>query len=141
MIVGVIGSGSIGPDLAYGFVSALARVEGARVYADGHQEGRPGCPAWSASRGTWPRPSPKGKLDPKSAKAIETALVPTLELKDLGPVRVRLGSGLRGPARSSRRFLRNLEGVVGKECLIGFATSGIPRARIAPRRSTPSAAS
>ena len=29
---GVIGSGSIGPDLAYGFVSALARLEGARVY-------------------------------------------------------------------------------------------------------------
>ena len=25
MIVGVIGSGSIGPDLAYGFLSALAR--------------------------------------------------------------------------------------------------------------------
>ena len=32
MIVGVIGSGSIGPDLAYGFVSALAGTPGARVY-------------------------------------------------------------------------------------------------------------
>lgn len=31
MIVGVIGSGSIGPDLAYGFVSALPR-DGGKVY-------------------------------------------------------------------------------------------------------------
>ena len=31
MIVGVIGSGSIGPDLAYGFVSAIAK-EGGKVY-------------------------------------------------------------------------------------------------------------
>ena len=32
MIVGVIGSGSIGPDLAYGFLSALAAGEGGKVY-------------------------------------------------------------------------------------------------------------
>ena len=32
MIVGVIGSGSIGPDLAYGFLSALAREKDSKVY-------------------------------------------------------------------------------------------------------------
>jgi len=32
MIVGVIGSGSIGPDLAYGFISALAKAGGGKVY-------------------------------------------------------------------------------------------------------------
>ena len=32
MIVGVIGSGSIGPDLAYGFLSAIAREPGSKVY-------------------------------------------------------------------------------------------------------------
>ena len=32
MIVGVIGSGAIGPDLAYGFVSALAMDKGSKVY-------------------------------------------------------------------------------------------------------------
>ena len=32
MIVGVIGSGSIGPDLAYGFLSSLAAGEGGKVY-------------------------------------------------------------------------------------------------------------
>ena len=31
MIVGVIGSGSIGPDLAYGFLSALAAGEGGKA--------------------------------------------------------------------------------------------------------------
>ena len=32
MKVGVIGSGSIGPDLAYGFLSAIAREPDAKVY-------------------------------------------------------------------------------------------------------------
>ena len=32
MIVGVIGSGAIGPDLAYGFLSALANVPGSKVF-------------------------------------------------------------------------------------------------------------
>ena len=32
VIIGVIGSGSIGPDLAYGFVSALAKGGGGKVY-------------------------------------------------------------------------------------------------------------
>ena len=32
MNIGVIGSGAIGPDLAYGFVSALAKAGGGRVY-------------------------------------------------------------------------------------------------------------
>jgi enoyl-CoA hydratase/3-hydroxyacyl-CoA dehydrogenase len=32
MIVGVIGSGSIGPDLAYGFVTALASDPGSKVF-------------------------------------------------------------------------------------------------------------
>ena len=32
MDVGVIGSGSIGPDLAYGFVSALAAQKSSRVF-------------------------------------------------------------------------------------------------------------
>ncbi len=32
MIVGVIGSGSIGPDLVYGFLSALAREPQSKVY-------------------------------------------------------------------------------------------------------------
>src|SRR6185369_12991227 len=32
MIVGVIGSGAIGPDLAYGFLTALSRDPGSKVF-------------------------------------------------------------------------------------------------------------
>ncbi len=82
MNVGVIGSGSIGPDLAYGFVSALAKGEGGTVYLldiqpGGARRGR------ERIQGYVDKGLARGKLSPKVAAAIEGGLVPTLELEDL----------------------------------------------------------
>jgi len=82
MIVGVIGSGSIGPDLAYGFVSALAGTPGARVYLhDIKQEALDA--GVERIKGYVVKGVSRGKLSPKVAAAIDEALVPTLELADL----------------------------------------------------------
>src|SRR5512143_3706065 len=82
MIVGVIGSGSIGPDLAYGFVAALTSGEGGKVYLlDIKQEALDA--GVQRIRGYVGKGLSRGKLSTKAAKAIETALVPTRDIKDL----------------------------------------------------------
>ena len=74
MIVGVIGSGSIGPDLAYGFVSALAKEPGSKVYLnDIKQEALDG--GVGRIKGYVKKGVARGKLHPKVAKKIEAALV------------------------------------------------------------------
>ena len=82
----------------------------------------------------------RGKLSPKAAKAIESSLVPTMDLKDLADCDYVLEAASEDlPVK--RAILKNLEEVVRRDCLIGFATSGIPGRGSPPRRSTPSVAS
>ena len=82
MIVGVIGSGSIGPDLAYGFLSAIGGKPNARVYlVDIKEEAlNAGVERIRAYARKGVR---RGKLSAKVAAAIEAALTPTQNLSDL----------------------------------------------------------
>ncbi len=135
MIVGVIGSGSIGPDLAYGFVSALAGTPGARVYL--HDIKQEALDAGVARiRGYVGKGVARGKLSPKAAAAIEAALTPTLELADLADCEYVLEAATEDLA-IKKIILKNLEAVVDDDCLIGFATSGLPRAQIAAETRRP----
>ncbi len=135
MNVGVIGSGSIGPDLAYGFLSALAAVPGARVHlVDINKE------ALDAGvlriHGYLKKGVSRGKINPKAAKAIEAALHPTMEIGDLADCDYVLEAASENLG-IKRAILDDLEKVVSAECLIGFATSGLPRAHIAAETKHP----
>jgi enoyl-CoA hydratase/3-hydroxyacyl-CoA dehydrogenase len=135
MKVGVIGSGSIGPDLAYGFVSALARrKEGQVTLMDIKEE------ALQAGRqriqGYVRKGMERGKLSPSGAQAIEDCLVTTTALEDLADCDYVLEAATEElPVKKA--ILKNLENTVGADCLIGFATSGIPRAQIAAETKHP----
>jgi enoyl-CoA hydratase / 3-hydroxyacyl-CoA dehydrogenase len=134
MIVGVIGSGSIGPDLAYGFVSALANA-GGKVYL--HDIVKEALDAGVARiEGYVGKTVEKGRMSPKAAEAIRGALVPTLDIKDLANCDYVMEAATENLA-TKRVILRNLEKVVRPDCLIGFATSGIPRAQIASEALRP----
>ena len=135
MIVGVIGSGSIGPDLAYGFVTALAAEPGSRVYlVDIKQEALDAGVA--RIKGYVSKALARGKLHPKVAQAVDSALVPTLEMSDLAGCEYVLEAATEHlPIK--RAILRDLEAIVRPDCLIGFATSGIPRAQIASEAKVP----
>jgi enoyl-CoA hydratase / 3-hydroxyacyl-CoA dehydrogenase len=129
MIVGVIGSGSIGPDLAYGFLSALAAGEGGKVYLlDIKKEALDAGVA--RIEGYAGKALSRGRMSPKAAEAIRAALVPTMDMKDLAICDYVLEAATED-LKIKRIILRNLENVVKPDCLIGFATSGIPRAQIA----------
>jgi enoyl-CoA hydratase/3-hydroxyacyl-CoA dehydrogenase len=135
MIVGVIGSGSIGPDLAYGFLSALAAGEGGRVYLlDIAKE------ALDAGVGRIDgyvnKALARGKMSKKTAEATRTALNPTMDIKDLADCDYVLEAATED-LKTKRIILNNLEQVVRPDCLIGFATSGIPRAQIAAEATHP----
>lgn len=135
MIVGVIGSGSIGPDLAYGFVSALASVPDSKVFLhDIKQEALDA--GMERIRGYMNKGLVRGKLNPKAAKVIEKALVPTLEIKDLASCDYVLEAATED-LTIKKVILKNLEAIVRDDCLIGFATSGIPRAQIAAGTRNP----
>ena len=135
MIVGVIGSGSIGPDLAYGFVTALAAEPGSRVYlVDIKQEALDAGVA--RIKGYVSKALARGKLHPKVAQAVDSALVPTLKMGDLRDCEYVLEAATEHlPIK--RAILRDLEAIVRPDCLIGFATSGIPRAQIASEAKVP----
>jgi len=128
MIVGVIGSGSIGPDLAYGFVSALANDPDSRVIL---HDIKPEALAAGLARiqGYVKKGVDRGKLSPKVAAAINGKLTTTLELKDLAECDYVLEAATEDLA-IKKIILGNLEKVVRPDCLIGFATSGLPRAMI-----------
>jgi len=135
MIVGVIGSGAIGPDLAYGFVSAIARQPGAKVYLlDIKQEALDA--GMARINGYVGKGVARGKLAPKAAAAIEGALVPTMDIKDFADCDYVLEAASED-LNVKQAILNNLEEVVRPDCLIGFATSGIPRARIAAKTKHP----
>ena len=129
MNVGVIGSGSIGPDLAYGFVSALAKQKDGRVYLMDIKE-----EALEAGRkrieGYIQKGLDRGTLSPKLADAVQKSLVTTTRLADLADCDYVLEAASEDlPVKQA--ILKNLEETVRPDCLIGFATSGIPRAQIA----------
>ena len=82
MNIGVIGSGAIGPDLAYGIISALAKAGGGKVYLlDVRQEALDA--GMKRIHGYMDKGLSRGKLSPKAAKAIQAGLVPTLKMEDL----------------------------------------------------------
>ncbi len=129
MIVGVIGSGAIGPDLAYGFLTALSREPGSKVYlVDIKQE------ALDAGvlriQGYVNKGVSRGKIADAAAKAIVGALVPTRELNDLAACDYVLEAASED-LDVKRRILASVEKIVRPDCLIGFATSGLPRRDIA----------
>jgi enoyl-CoA hydratase/3-hydroxyacyl-CoA dehydrogenase len=129
MIVGVIGSGSIGPDLAYGFLSALAAGEGGKVYLlDIKKEALDA--GVGRIEGYIGKAVARGRMSQKSAEATRAALVPTMEIKDLAGCDYVLEAATE-ELKIKKVILKNLENVVRADCLIGFATSGIPRAWIA----------
>ena len=135
MIVGVIGSGSIGPDLAYGFLTALSRVEGAKVYLNDIK--REALDAGVARiRGYLAKGVSRGKLSERAARAIEERLHPTLELSDLADCEYVLEAATE-QLPIKRQILASMEAVLSPTCLIGFATSGIPRAEIASDAKRP----
>lgn len=135
MIVGVIGSGSIGPDLAYGFVSALTGDPQSKVYL--HDIRQEALEAGKARILGYVRKGvSRGKLKPKAAAAVEAKLIPTLHLQDLAGCDYVLEAATED-LKIKQRILAELENVVADDCLIGFATSGIPRARIAGKARRP----
>lgn len=134
MIVGVIGSGSIGPDLAYGFVSAIAK-EGGRVYL--HDIKQEALDAGTARiHGYVQKAVARGKLSESAARAVQQALVPTLNLSELASCDYVLEAATEDLV-TKRKIIAALENVVSPDCLIGFATSGIPRAEIAKNAKVP----
>ena len=135
MIVGVIGSGSIGPDLAYGFLSALAAGEGGKVYLlDIKKEALDA--GTGRIEGYVKKALSRGRMSPKVAEAVHAALVPTMDIKDLAGCDYVLEAATED-LKIKRIILKNLEDVVRPDCLIGFATSGIPRAQIAAETKHP----
>ena len=129
MIVGVIGSGSIGPDLAYGFLSALAAGEGGKVYLlDIKKEALDA--GVGRIEGYIGKALARGRMSQKAAEATRAALIPTMEIKDLAGCDYVLEAATED-LKTKKIILKNLEQVVRADCLIGFATSGIPRAWIA----------
>ena len=135
MIVGVIGSGAIGPDLAYGFVSALAGDPDGRVIL--HDIKTEALEAGLARiQGYVKKGVDRGKLSPKVAAAIGGKLVTTEDLADLADCDYVLEAATED-LEIKKVILANVEKVVRPDCLIGFATSGLPRARIAADTTHP----
>jgi enoyl-CoA hydratase/3-hydroxyacyl-CoA dehydrogenase len=133
MRVGVIGSGSIGPDLAYGFVTAVAG-SGTVHLVDIKQEALDA--GVKRIQGYVGKAVARGKMSPKAAEGIRAALIPTQKLEDLKDCDYVLEAATED-LKIKKVILKNLEAVVRPDCLIGFATSGIPRAQIAAEARHP----
>ncbi|HSW39327.1 MAG TPA: 3-hydroxyacyl-CoA dehydrogenase/enoyl-CoA hydratase family protein [Acidobacteriota bacterium] len=135
MIVGVIGSGSIGPDLAYGFLSSLAAGEGGKVYLlDIKKEALDA--GIGRIEGYIGKALDRGRMSQKVAETVRAALVPTMDINDLAACDYVLEAATED-VKIKRVILSNLENVVKADCLIGFATSGIPRKWIAAEAKHP----
>ena len=133
MIVGVIGSGSIGPDLAYGFLSSLAGPafggEASKVYLlDIKKEALDA--GVSRIDNYLKKALARGKVSKTLAESVHAMLTPTMDIKDLADCDYVLEAASED-IKIKQVILKNLEEVVRPDCLIGFATSAIPRARIA----------
>ncbi|MFC1628063.1 3-hydroxyacyl-CoA dehydrogenase NAD-binding domain-containing protein, partial [Gemmatimonadota bacterium] len=121
MIVGIIGSGSIGPDLAYGFISALGYWGENRLYLhDIREDALTG--GVDRINGYMAKGLDRGKLSQKRVDRMNEVLVSTLDLNDLADCDYVLEAATEDLA-VKQAILKNLEGVVSADCLIGFATS------------------
>jgi enoyl-CoA hydratase / 3-hydroxyacyl-CoA dehydrogenase len=129
MIIGVIGSGSIGPDLAYGFLSSPGTGEGGKVYLLDIKKDALDAGV-KRIEGYIGKALARGKMSQKAADATRAALVPTMDIKDLASCDYVLEAASED-LKIKKIILKNLEQTVRADCLIGFATSGIPRAWIA----------
>ncbi len=128
MMIAVIGSGSIGPDLAYGFVSALNKNPKAQVFLhDIRQEALDA--GMKRISGYLSKAISRGKLSAQQAQQTLAQLKPTLNIQDLKDCEYVLEAATED-LKIKKKILAQLETVVSPECLIGFATSGIPRAHI-----------
>jgi enoyl-CoA hydratase/3-hydroxyacyl-CoA dehydrogenase len=135
MIVGVIGSGAIGPDLAYGFLTALAREPASKVFlVDIRKEALDAGVA--RIEGYLKKALARGKITPAAARATMEALRPTMSLRDLADCEYVLEAASEDLA-VKRKILASLEDVVRPDCLVGFATSGLPRRLIAQEARHP----
>lgn len=134
MNVGVIGSGSIGPDLAYGFLSSLAGTGGTVTLLDIRQEALDS--GMARIDGYMKKAVARGKLSAAKAERMRGQIVATLDIGDLGKCDYVLEAATED-VKTKRAILARLEAVVSNECLIGFATSGIPRARIVEGMKVP----
>ena len=128
MKVGVIGSGAIGPDLAYGFVSALANEKDSYVVLHDIKE--------SALESGMNRIKKyvkkgllRGKISARQAASIESKLRASLDINSLKDCDYVLEAATED-LKIKKIILNQLEDIVSKDCLIGFATSGIPRRQI-----------
>ncbi len=128
MEIAVIGSGSIGPDLAYGFLSAGARADVTVLLHDIRPEA---LDAGVARIGKYlEKARARGRLSAPEAEAVRQRLVPTPDLGRLAGCEYVLEAATES-LETKQAILKELERVVRPDCLVGFATSGIPRARIA----------
>ena len=134
MKIGVIGSGSIGPDLAYGFISAISRGGGQVVLLDVKKEALDA--GVGRIKGYVKKGLSRGKINPKAAKAMEAGVIATMEIKDLAECDYVIEAASENLS-IKQAILKDLEEVVSADCLIGFATSGIPRAQIAANAKHP----
>ena len=134
MKIGVIGSGSIGPDLAYGFISAISRGGGKVYLLDVKKEALDA--GIDRIKGYVKKGLSRGKINPKAAKAMEAGVIPTMEIKDLAECDYVIEAASENLS-IKQAILKNLEEVVSADCLIGFATSGIPRSQIAANAKHP----
>ena len=78
----------------------------------------------------------RGKINPKAAKAMEAGVIPTMEIKDLAECDYVIEAASENLS-IKQAILKSLEEVVSADCLIGFATSGIPRSQIAANAKHP----
>jgi len=134
MRIGVIGSGSIGPDLAYGFLSAVARGGGSVVLHDIKQDALDKGVA--RIEGYVGKALARGKMAAKEADALRKGLVATTDVAELAGCEYVLEAASED-LRIKQAILARLEEIVSNDCLIGFATSGIPRAQIAAKALHP----
>ena len=72
----------------------------------------------------------RGKLSETAARAVNKALIPTLNLADLANCEYVLEAATEDLV-IKRKIIAALENVVAADCLIGFGTSGIPGAEYA----------
>ena len=87
-------------------------------------------PEFSASIDYVGKALARGKVSEKVAAGVRKMLFPTMDIKDLANCDYVLEAASED-LKIKRAILKNLEEVVRPDCLIGFATSAIPRARIA----------
>ncbi len=125
--IAIIGSGSIGPDLCYGFASALSDID-ATVYLNDISQDQLNS-GMDRIRAYLAKGIDRGKLSKKMADKIEKSIHPTLEINDLNGCSYVLEAATENLGLK-RKILASIENVVDKDCLIGFATSGLPRRQI-----------